>query len=58
METNKGGVVEPKKIDGVNVEMTLDYKGSSRTIHDTVPNVSTHEDYLKQYILLWNCIKK
>ena len=46
-------MTKPFKIEGLNVECTFDYKGGSKEIKDIMPNISKHEDYVKQYIGIW-----
>ena len=45
--------MEPKAIKGITVKMNFDYKGGSIELNDTMPHVSEHEDFVKQYIGIW-----
>jgi len=45
--------MEQTKVSGINVKCTLDYKGGSKDIQETMPFVSKEEDYIKQYIGIW-----
>jgi len=46
-------MIKIKEIEGIKIEMHFDYKGGTRKVIESMPNISKDDHYAIQYIGIW-----